>query len=54
MGTQKSLPKLNMEDSRADTDFVPHSSEDSETCSLGRCGNHTKDFGKVGHMRISN
>lgn len=47
MGTQKSPPKLNMEDPRADTEFVPHSLEDSRTCSLGRCRNHTKDLGKV-------
>lgn len=35
MWTQKSPPKLNMEDSRADMDFVPHSSEDCKTGSLG-------------------
>jgi len=47
MGTQQAFAKPNMEDSRVDMDLVPHSSAANEMCSLGRCGNHTKDLGKV-------
>lgn len=47
MGTEQAFAKPNMEDSRVDIDPVSHSSAADETCSLWRCGNHTKDLGKV-------
>lgn len=47
MGTQKAFAKPNTEDSRVDTDLIPHSSAAGEMHSLGICGNYSKDLGKV-------
>lgn len=47
MGKQKAFAKPNTEDLRVDMDLVPHNSAAGEMCSLGICGNYSKDLGKL-------